>query len=152
MKNKYTIIYYYIKYSYLFITILRNTNEIIYLNKIYYITRMFLSLLFFGLLLYIILHYDFDISNIPNYTFNIDEKVLSSNVEIKQYTIMDFFGKGHLSYFPSYFVKPEFIICNKIEIESERDFLLGLSYTFMDLIKSNEETTELLQKFLNNFY
>lgn len=140
-----------------------------------------ISLLLLGIMLYSnIIQYN--ISNVTDYTLNIVEiDHIHKIIECKHYTMMDFFSNKKIYYYPSYFVRNEFLIdtsfsyknlnfffyyeveieekvpeiitklpeikLERTRMESEQDFLIRLSNTFLDLIESNKRNIALLEKF-----
>jgi hypothetical protein len=103
--------------------------------------------------------------NISNYAlgmYEFDEISLQKKIEYKNYTMMDFFYKNKVYYYPSCFIRNEFLIdtnfsykslnCTfyfEMGMESERDFLIRLSGTLLDLMRSNKENIAYLQKFID---
>jgi hypothetical protein len=137
----------------------KNNNIILFFTCILLTNTIILIL--FSIIIYIILNQN--AGNISNYTLDvveINETLIQKNN--KYYTMMDFFSNKNISYFPSCFIKNEYLIDNNftykslnytlyydIGMESERAFLIRLSGTLLDIMRSNNENIASLQNFFN---
>ena len=139
---------------------MKKNNDIILIFICILLTNTIILILF-SIIIYIILNQN--TGNISNYTLDvveINETLIQKNN--KYYTMMDFFSNKNIYYFPSCFTKNQYLIDNNftykclnytlyydIGMESERAFLIRLSGTLLDIMRSNNENIASLQNFFN---